>query len=105
MPNCRLSCTGLHFELVIDSSQNQRQSSRVGGAKRLSGGPKFEIRHKSRCFQESKIVNWGRQACQLGGQPPLAPALVQAHRTRKVWPPVLLYHNESFSRLYYKEDG
>ena len=32
------------------------------------GGTKFEIKHKSRCLQKSKLVNWG-------GQAPLAPAL------------------------------
>ena len=45
------------------------------------GGPKFEIKHKSRCLPKSKLVNWGDQACRLGGPgppgPSLAPGLLQ----------------------------
>ena len=34
------------------------------------GGPKFEIKHKSRCLQKKKLVNWEGQTCRLGGQAP-----------------------------------
>ena len=33
------------------------------------GGPRYKIKHKSRCLQKIKLANWG-------GQPPLAPALL-----------------------------
>ena len=36
------------------------------------GRPKFEIKHKSRCLQKRKVVNWGSQACRLEGQAPLS---------------------------------
>ena len=53
-------------------SHSRRQSSRLRGAKRLSeGGPKFEIKHKSRCLtclQKRKLVNWG--GGRLGGPGP-----------------------------------
>ena len=62
-------------------SHSRRQSSRLRGAKRLSeGGPKFEIKHKSRCLtclQKRKLVNWGGRA--IGGtRPSLSPALATA---------------------------
>ena len=48
--------------------QSRRQSSRLRGAKRLSGGPKFEIKHKS-CFpQKSKLIHWEGKACLGLGQ-------------------------------------
>ena len=34
------------------------------------GGAKFEIKHKSRCLQKSKLVNWVSQACRSGGPGP-----------------------------------
>ena len=37
---------------------SRRQSSRLRGTKRLSGGTKFEIKHKSRCLGKRKLVNW-----------------------------------------------
>ena len=40
---------------------------RAGGRAVDLGGPKFEIKRKSRCLQKSKLVNWGSQACRLGG--------------------------------------
>ena len=27
------------------------------------GGPKFEIKHKSRCLPKSKLAEWGDQTC------------------------------------------
>ena len=58
-----------------DSYTEPAPEQSILGVKRVSGGrPKFEIKHKSRCLQKSKLVNWGGggvgQACQLGGQPP-----------------------------------
>ena len=50
--------------------QSRRQSSRLRGAKRLSGGPKFEIKHKSRCLQKRKLVEWGAKHVDWGGQAP-----------------------------------
>ena len=60
------------------NKQSRRQSSRLRRAKCLSGGPKFEIKHKSRCLQKSKLVDCGNQACRWGAGPPwppLAPVL------------------------------
>ena len=45
----------------------------LGGPSVYHVGPKFEIKHKSRCIQKSKLVNWGGQACRLGGQDPPGP--------------------------------
>ena len=45
----------------------------LGGPKRFSGGARFEIKHKSHCFQKSKLVDWGGQACRLGGGPRPSP--------------------------------
>ena len=50
-----------------------------GGPGDYQGGSKLEIKHKSRCLQKRKLVNWGGQACRLEGPSPpdphLAPAL------------------------------
>ena len=46
------------------------------------GGPKFEIKHKNRCLQKLKLVDWGAKHVDWGGgplPPPLTPAL-QAHQ-------------------------
>ena len=58
--------------LCLSVIQSRRQSSRLRGAKRLLRGPKFEIKHKSRCLQMSKLVDWGGggKVCRLGGRPP-----------------------------------
>ena len=42
------------------------------GAKCLSGEPKFEIKHKSRCLQKIKLVNWGGKHVDWGVWPPLS---------------------------------
>ena len=72
---------------ALKTSQSRRQSSRLRGAKRLSGGPNFEITHNSRFLQNSKFVDWGGQACRLkGARPPghpLAPTLKPAVSPRK----------------------
>ena len=72
--------------LFVVRYQSRRQKSRLKGAKRLLGGggeAKCEIKHRSRCFQKQKLVNWGGQACRLGGQAPpglaLAPALLNTN--------------------------
>ena len=44
----------------------------LGGASVYQGEPKFKIKHKSRCPQKSKLVNWEAQACRLGDQAPMA---------------------------------
>ena len=53
----------------------------LGGPSVFQGRPKFKNKHKSRCLQQRKLVNYGGQACRLGGAsfpgPPLAPALIQ----------------------------
>ena len=36
------------------------------------GGPKFEIKHKSCCFQKSKLFDWGAKHVDWGARPPLA---------------------------------
>ena len=63
-------------------SNRARAGSRavdLGGPRVHQGESKFEIKHKSHCFQKSKLVDWGGQACQLERPgppaPPLAPAL------------------------------
>ena len=43
----------------------------LGGPSVYQGEPKFEVKHNSRCLQKSKLVDWGGQACQLGGPGPL----------------------------------
>ena len=40
------------------------------------GGPKFEIKHKSRCLQKSKLVDWGAKHVDWGAGPLLPPALI-----------------------------
>ena len=53
--------------------QIRRQNSRLrGGPSVYQGGEgaKFEIKHKSRCLQKSKLVNCGGQACRLEGPGP-----------------------------------
>ena len=42
----------------------------LGGPSVYQGGPKFEIKHSSRCLQKKKLVKWRGQACRLGGQAP-----------------------------------
>ena len=51
--------------------QSRRQSNRLRGAKHLSGGrgSKFKIKHKSRCLQKSKLVDWGGGASLSIGEP------------------------------------
>ena len=58
--------------------QSRHQSSQLMGAKRLSGWPKFEIKHKSRCLQKRKLVIGG------GGKPPLSagPSMLSTTRHR-----------------------
>ena len=67
-----IACYCCSREVLQQVEQSQRQSSRLRGAKRLSGGPKFETKHKSRCLQKSKLNDWVAtgQACRLGGQAP-----------------------------------
>ena len=31
----------------------------LGGPSVYQGGPKFEVKHNSRCLQKSKLVDWG----------------------------------------------
>ena len=59
--------------LIIPGPEPSAEQS-TKGAKRLSGGSKFEIKHKSHCLQKSKLVDWGSQSRQLGGQGGLAPS-------------------------------
>ena len=60
----------LHNACCVRTDQSRRQSSRLRGVMRLSGGPKFETKHKNRCLQKKKLVNWRGQACQLEGPSP-----------------------------------
>ena len=47
-----------------------------GGPSVYKGGPKFEIKHKSRCLQKSKLRNWGGVSMLIvGARHSLAPAL------------------------------
>ena len=55
--------------LAWDGNRAGARAVGLGEDKRLSGRPKFEIRHKSRCLQTRKLVNCGGQACRLGGRP------------------------------------
>ena len=43
------------------------------------GGLKFKIKHRSRCLQKNKLVDWGG-----GGRPPLTPALSSIARDFKM---------------------
>ena len=61
------------FQIRFMTSQSRRQSSRLRGASHLSGGAKFKIKHKSRCLQKSKTVNWG-------ARPPLGAGPVTSKR-------------------------
>ena len=58
-------------ENMIVDIHSRRQSSRLKRAKRLSGGPKFEIKHKSHCLQKKKLVNWGPSMSIGGARPSL----------------------------------
>ena len=44
------------------------EQSILGSQAFIRGGTKFEIKHKIRCLQKSKLVNWGGQA-PLGAGP------------------------------------
>ena len=47
--------------------QSRRQSSRLGGPSVYQGGgAKFEIKHKNRCPQKSKL-SWGAKHVDWGG--------------------------------------
>ena len=50
--------------------------------KHLSGGgPKFEIKHKSRRLQKSKLVNWGAKHVDWGAaSPDLGPVLLELNK-------------------------
>ena len=51
-----------------------RQSSRLRGARRSSGEPKFEIKQKSCYLQKRKLVNWGgAKHVDWGDNPPPPP--------------------------------
>ena len=43
----------------------------LGGPSVYQGGPKFEIKDKSRSFQKSKLVNWGGKHVDWEGLAPL----------------------------------
>ena len=51
------------------------RSSGAGDRAVYLGGPKFEIMHKSRCVQKSKLVDWGAKHVDWGGWLPLASTL------------------------------
>ena len=80
----------------------------LGGQSVYQEGPKFEIKHKSRCLQKSKLVNWMRgQECRLEEPgpscppPPLAPALgdrIPDKRTKRKL--VLYFCCASFINLF-----
>ena len=48
----------------------------LGGPSVYQGGPKFEIKHKSRCLQKSKLVNWGGQALGTGPDYKALPSII-----------------------------
>ena len=52
----------------------------LGGPSVYQGGPKFEIKHNSRCFQKSKLVDWGAKHVNWGSPAPLPPPLAPALR-------------------------
>ena len=53
---------------IVEKRRSRRQSSRLRGTKRLSGGggAKFEIKHKSCSLQKSMLVNWGGPSMSIG---------------------------------------
>ena len=57
------------------TTAHSRDSARavdLGDASVHLRGPKFQIKHKSRCLQKSKLVNWVTKHVDSGGQAPLA---------------------------------
>ena len=63
----------------------------LGGPSVYQGGLKFEIKHKSHCFQKSKLVEGGGR----GPGPPLAPALVRTFSIMRVKAQGYCYHKDS----------
>ena len=49
------------------------------------GGAKFKIKHKSRCLQKSKLVDWGAQARRFGVARPPAPPGAGPESTPSRW--------------------
>ena len=70
------------FKNVTELMPEPAPEQPTWGPSVYQGGPKFKIKHKGHRFQRSKLVDWGGQACRLGGPgppgPPLAPALTYA---------------------------
>ena len=54
----------------LNSVQSRLQSSQLRGPSVCHGGPKFKIKHKSRCLEKIKLVNWGAKHVDWGGQAP-----------------------------------
>ena len=80
MVQCRFKFSfGLSFiqesYFIFKTDRAGTRAVNLGGQTLIRGGPKFEIKHKSRCFQKQKLVIGGGQACRLGGQASLPPPL------------------------------
>ena len=60
---------------VLEFWKQRSGEFRVGGRAVDLGGPKFEIKHRSRCLQKSKLIDWRGQACRLGEPAPPPPPL------------------------------
>ena len=58
----------------IHLNQSGARAVDFGGPSVYQWGAKFKIKHKSHCFQKSKLVDWGRaKHVNWGDQAPLTP--------------------------------
>ena len=57
----------LSFTVIYSVNRAGARAVDLGGPSVYQGGPKFEINHKSHCFQKSKLVDWGGPSMSIGG--------------------------------------
>ena len=53
--------------ILHEPIQSLGRAVNLEGPSVYQGGPKFDIKHKSRCLQKYELVHWGGQAHRLGG--------------------------------------
>ena len=72
------------FQSFAVFSRTRRAGGRavdLGGPSGYQEEPKFEIKHKSRCFQKSKLVDWGAKHVNCGGKAPLGAGPEDPYKT------------------------
>ena len=71
--SCRYLCwQAHHFQSALPQCNTGPAAEQsTWGAHVYQGGAKFEIKHKSRCLQKSKLVDWGGKHVGWGARPPL----------------------------------